>query len=201
MKKSLGVLSVMLVLSMYASPLKAGIVYPLEVFTSNGGYYASSDLNLYVEVVQHISTVDFSFYNESLFGSSIARIYFGENPLLGVADIVEGPGTSFSILAVPANLPAGRLLDPLFKSGFGIGSDPARPHNGLNPGEWVTLNFDLINGATPAAVNNALDNGSLRIGVHVIVLPDGSSESAVSIPEPVTLLLLSLGAVMLIRKR
>lgn len=201
MKKSISVLSVMLVLSMYASPLKAGIVYPLEVFTSNGGYYASSDFNLYVEVVQHISTVDFSFHNESLFGSSITRIYFDENPLLGVVDIVEGSGTSFSISAVPANLPAGRLLDPLFKSGFGIGSDPARPHNGLNPGEWVTLNFDLINGATPAAVTDALDNGSLRIGVHVIALPDGSSESAVSIPEPVTLLLLSLGAVMLIRKR
>ncbi|GAI78848.1 unnamed protein product, partial [marine sediment metagenome] len=126
---------------------RAAVVYPLEIFTNNGSYYNSPDLDLYVEVSEGQGQVDFTFYNESLINSSIARIYFDGGSLLDTTDITEGAGTSFSQTATPGNLPASRLLDPPFETadGFSIGSDAPRPHSGVNPGEWATITFDLIN--------------------------------------------------------
>ena len=181
---------------------RAAVVYPLEIFTNNGSYYNSPDLDLYVEVSEGQGQTGFTFYNESLFNSSIARIYFDGGSLLGTTDITEGPGTSFGQTATPGNLPAGRLLDPPFETagGFSFGSDAPRPHSGVNPGEWVTIAFDLINGSSFQSVIDELDTGDLRISIHVIALPDGSSESAV-VPEPTTIALLGSGTLALLRKR
>ena len=48
------------------SSLKANMVYPLKVFTSEGLYHDSPVLNLYVEVSNGgVNQVEFSFYNEN----------------------------------------------------------------------------------------------------------------------------------------
>jgi hypothetical protein len=48
------------------SSLKANMVYPLKVFTSEGQYHDSPVLNLYVEVSNGgVNQVEFSFYNEN----------------------------------------------------------------------------------------------------------------------------------------
>jgi len=182
---------------------RAAVVYPLEIFTNNGSYYNSPDLDLYVEVSDEEGRVSFTFYNESLINSSIARIYFDGGSLSSIADITEGTGTSFSQPATPSNLPGGKPLEPPFvtTAGFSIGSDAPRPHSGVNPGEWVQITFDLINGGTFPGVINELDTDTLRIGAHIIALPDGSSESAAVFPEPTTIALLGLGALALLRKR
>ena len=183
-----------------ASPLQA---YPLEIFTSNGDYYDSPDLDLYVEVTNGANQVDFTFHNESLIDSSIADIYFDDGSLLGIASIVEGPGTSFSQPATPGDLPSGNLLDPPFVTTgeFSIDGNPPPSHNGVNPGEWVQITFNLIGGGTLGDVIDELNTGVLRIGIHIIDLPDGSSESAVNVPEPTTIAFLGLGALALLRKR
>lgn len=205
MKKIIGFLSLILIVLLHTSHLKASTIYPLEIFTDNGGYCESSDLNLYFEITERVSTVDFSFHNESLVDSCIARIYFEQNCLLDFdqSSIVEGPGTSFIIPAIPCDLPAGQTLNPPFKRtcGFSIVTDSPRAHDGVNPGEWVMATFDLINGASAADIANALNSGDFRIGAHIIALPDGSSESGVNIPEPSTVLLLGLGALTLHRRR
>ncbi|MFH1371671.1 MAG: PEP-CTERM sorting domain-containing protein, partial [Planctomycetota bacterium] len=61
--------------------------------------------------------------------------------------------------------------------------------------------FDLINGGTLEDVIDELNNGTLRVGIHIIGLPDGSSESAILVPEPATLFLLATGAAIALRKR
>ncbi|MFH1371643.1 MAG: PEP-CTERM sorting domain-containing protein, partial [Planctomycetota bacterium] len=61
--------------------------------------------------------------------------------------------------------------------------------------------FDLINGGTLEDVIDELNNGTLRVGIHIIGLPDGSSESAILVPEPATMCLLGLGALGLLKKR
>ena len=81
-------------------------------------------------------------------------------------------------------------------------SDPPVPKNGINPGEWLIVKFDLINDGTFINVVEEMYSGALRIGAHVIGFDDGSSESAVNeSPEPVTLSLLGLGALALLRRR
>jgi len=194
--------------SILAKVLRATDV-PLEIFTSNGAYYNSSDLNMYVVVSSGLDVVDFAFYNESLINSSIAGIYFDDGSLLGIAAITNGPGTSFSKNATPSDLPGAGILDPPFVTTdeFRIDGDPPESHNGVNPVElgnpleWVRVSFDLINGGTLSSVLDELNSGQLRIGVHVIALPDGSSESAVSIPEAGTFILLALGGAALLARR
>ena len=71
-------------------------------------------------------------------------------------------------------------------------SDPPTSQNVVYPGEEVAIIFDLIGGGTFNDVIAELDDHTIRIGVHFIDLPDGSSEGAVT-PEPATLVLLLLG--------
>lgn len=71
----------------------------------------------------------------------------------------------------------------------------------MNAGEWVQITFDLLDDNMFEDVIVYLDAGDLRIGVHLIALPDGLSESAILVPEPSAVLLLGLGAVMLRRRR
>ena len=189
-----------IVLALPLGVVHATVVYPFEVFTD---YYNSPDLEMYVEVSDGGSQVDFTFYNESLFESSIAGIYFDDGSLSGTFAITEGAGTSFSQPAIPGNLPGGNELEPPFVTtdGFSIGSDAPRPQNGINPGEWVRITFNLIDGGALATVIDELNTGALRIGVHVIALPDGSSESAIAVPEPATVCLLGFGGLALLCKR
>jgi len=196
------------VLCASASLLQAGYVYvyPLEIFTNNGIYYNSPDLDLYVEVSNgEAGQVDFIIYNESLVESSIVRIYFDDNSLLGVAGIIGEDGTSFGQPATPGSLPGGNALEPPFVAVEEISfeGDSPSPHLGVNPGEWLQITFDLKSGGTFGEVIDKLDTATLRLGVHVIALPDGSSESAVTVtvPEPATVCLLGLGSLVLLRKR
>ena len=92
-------------------------IYPFEIFTDNGDH-EDYDLDLYVEVtdggtVDSLSLVDFTFYNDSELYSSIARIYFDDGVLQEMLEITNGPGTEFSPLAVPSNIPAASWLDPV----------------------------------------------------------------------------------------
>jgi hypothetical protein len=203
-KLFLGGLLFYCVLCVSASLLQAGYVYPFEVITNNGIYYNSGDFDIYVEVTnEETGQVDFTFYNESLFNSSIARIYFSENSLLDVAGIIEGDGTSFNQPATPGSLPGGRALEPSFVAieEFSFSGGSPKPKNGINPGEWVQITFDLTSGGTFGEVIDKLNTAAFRLGVHVIALPDGSSESAVTVPEPATICLLGLGSLTLLRKR
>jgi hypothetical protein len=190
------------VLGTSASSVQAN-TYPLGIFTNNGGYYDSIDLNAYVVVSDvGIDLVDFTFYNESLIDSSIARIYFDEDLLVDVVSITSDEDeVLFDRPSSPGNLPGGNLLDPRFVTTmeFSFNSGPPRPHNGIEPWEQLQITFD-ITGSTFADVIDGLNTGSIRVGAHVIALPDGSSESAV-VPEPTTICLLGLGSLALVRRR
>jgi hypothetical protein len=84
---------------------------------------------------------------------------------------------------------------------FSVGSEAPRPHSGINPGEWTAISFDLINGGSFQSVIEGLNTGVLRIGAHIIALPDGSSEGAIAVPEPATIALLGISALVLLRRR
>jgi hypothetical protein len=141
--------------------------------------------------------VSFTFTNSGPAASSITDIYFDDGTLLGIATITNGSGVSFSQGASPGNLPSGNLATPPFvaTSGFTADSDPPAQPNGVNPGETVTITFDLQPGGTLQDVLDELADGTLRIGVHVQGFAYGGSESFVNtpLPEPGTLALLGVG--------
>lgn len=141
--------------------------------------------------------VAFDFHNVGAAASSITDVYFMDGPLFGIASITNEPGfTSFHSPATPGDLPGGNNCKPPFHvtEHFSADSDsPHVPQNGVNPGEYVVINFTLLSGKTFADVVTALNSGALRIGIHVQAFSNGVSESFVnSVPTAVSLA--SMGA-------
>ncbi len=195
------ILLVGLVVGLPASSSQAEIIY-LDIFTDNGDFADDSRVVLFVEVTEDSGQARFELYNGSSVNSTIAEIYFDDSGgvLSEIADIV-GPGTSFSEEGSPPNLPAGNDLSPVFQKSpdFMVNADNPAPTNGVNPGEYVAILFDLDGNSVSDVIDDLVD-GTLRIGVHVIAFSDGSSESAVT-PEPATVGLILGGSLLLLRRR
>jgi hypothetical protein len=134
------------------------------------------------------SQVLFYFTNSGPSASSIADVYFDDGSLLGIASIDNSSsGVSFSQNATPSNLPAANNASPPFvtTAGFSADSNPPVQPNGVNPGEYLGIVFDLQSGQTFADVISELTTGALRVGIHVQGFGTGGSESFVNNPVPV----------------
>jgi len=169
-----------------------------SITSNNIGNIAIGEAQLFVEVTE-VGTyqVLFTFRNIGLLASSICDVYFDDGTLLGIALITSSAGVSFSLGANPGNLPGGNEINPPFQATAGFLADsnsPVQP-NGVNPGEWLEILFNLQNGGSFLHVLNELSSGELRIGIHVQGFANGGSESFVNVPEPSTLLLLGAGLV------
>ena len=206
MKKSRVLLMCAMVFLLLGIPQTYATLYTFEIFTTNGSYSDDPGVSLWMEVSNGAGVAEFTFYNNSTVDSSIARIYFDDGTLLGITNLTYSSGVQINeVYPGPGNLPSGGMLDPPFVADreFSIGGEAAPSQNGIdNIGEWVKITFDLVNGGTLDDVIGELNSGELRVGVHLMAFPDGSSESAIGvIPEPASVLLLGLGALVLLRRR
>ncbi|MBI5439950.1 MAG: PEP-CTERM sorting domain-containing protein [Deltaproteobacteria bacterium] len=163
--------------------------------TNNNATNASiGEAQLFVDISDPGSNqVKFHFYNDGPQACSITDVYFDDGMLLGIASIAGGFGVNFSEGANPPNLPGGSAIS--FVSTFSADSNAPRQRNGVNPGEWLDITFNLLNDQTFDDALAALGDGSLRIGIKVQGFANGGSESFVNmpVPEPGTLLLLGSG--------
>lgn len=142
-----------------------------------------------------------TFTNSGPIGSTIARIYFDDGALMDGPFIDNSsPG---SVLFTdnfpgPGNLVGGSMIDPPFVAtkAFTSGAESPPSGFGVDPGEFVGLTFTLMAGMDFNDLIADLNDGSLRIGLHVIMIgASQDSEGFISntVPEPATLLLIALG--------
>lgn len=201
---------VLVVLLLGASQSRAAL-FPFEVFTDNGEwgvlgpYFGDSRLDISVEVSNGDATANFKFINNSdaSLEAAITGIYFDDGSLMAMTGIDDSlSGVRFGQPATPAELQGANLLDPSFvtSSGFSADSNPNMKW-AVQPGEWVTINFDLHPWGSLETIINEMNSGDLRIGIHVQGFPDGGSNSMIAVPEPTTICLLGLGGLALLRKR
>ncbi len=131
--------------------------------------------------------VNFRFINAGPDASAITEVYFDDGTLLGLSTVTHSGGDSWTGgSASPGNLPGGASITPPFvaTAGFLAESDPPPPMNGVNPAEFLDVLFDLQLGVDFSDTVAALNDGSLRIGIHVIAFANDGSESFVG-PSPV----------------
>jgi hypothetical protein len=125
----------------------------------------------------------FTFNNAGPDAMSITDVYFDDGHLLGISSIESSTGVSYTQGAAPGNLPSANNINPSFSTtaGFSADSDPAVQPNGVNPGEWLKIYFELKESdQTYQTVIDDLANGSLRIGIHVQGFDGGGSEAFVN---------------------
>lgn len=178
--------------------VRADMTYGFGAITSNGNIGPEiGEAQMFVTISEFApNQVLFYFVNAGPQESSITDVYFDDGTLLGIALLIDAdegkggdPNVDFSQGASPPGLPGGNNVDPPFEvtAGFLADSDAPTQSNGVNPGEFLGIVFDLLKGGTIKNVFEELDNGELRIGIHVQGFADGSSESFInnSVPVPV----------------
>ena len=150
----------------------------------------------------------FKFLNTGPEPSFIQAVYFKDGYLLGPGSLIDAddgtggdPGVDFSPGATSPVLPGGNDYDPWkLSTGSIIGTadadSPGSNRDGVDPGEWLGVIFELQPGAALADVLDDLAAKELLIGIHVGGFPDGESESFVNnglVPSPGAVLLASIG--------
>lgn len=163
------------------------------------GDAAIGEAQLYVDVTDAgDGQVSFTFGNTGDGACSITGVYFDDGAFLDAIDSINSSGgVSFSEDANPGELPGAKDATPPFITTAGLLADsnsPVQP-NGVNPGEWLGITFDLLIGTDFSAVLAGLASGALRIGIHVQGFDGGGSESFVNVPvpEPSSILFMSVG--------
>ncbi|MCA0274361.1 MAG: VPLPA-CTERM sorting domain-containing protein [Proteobacteria bacterium] len=158
----------------------------VNITNNNATDAAAGQSQLTMDVLAVGTTgVSFTFLNVGAAAMSIADVYWDDQAgtLGAMGSITSSSGVSFSQGAAPPNLPGGQSVG--FSATGSADSNPPVQPNGVNPGEWLTIVWSLISGATYSDVLAALNlggdqAGSLRVGIHVQGFAGGGSEAFVN---------------------
>lgn len=156
------------------------------ITNNNAASTAAGETQLWVDITSpQANQVLFTFGNTGTAQSTITQIYFEQGPLSDLLQIINS-GTAFQETG-PGVLPGGNGQPVSFQTMFEADANNPRPKNGVNNGpavggDTVGLLFSLASQKTYQDVLNQLDDGQLRIGLHVQNFANGYSESFIDQP-------------------
>lgn len=148
--------------------------------------------------------VAFTIRNEGDLALTVTRIYFDADIFSAIVAI-DSPdaGVAFATDVGPPVLPGGNAINFTTRSGLRAGAVPPGPANGVNPGESVTVIVELGAGFSFLDTLIGLNDGSVRLGLHVQSFEGGGSESFVNeelpeslIPTPGAIVLFGLAGLL-----
>lgn len=170
-----------------AGTASAGTVtYSFANITGNSVVDAAlGESQLRMDVSQVGSFANFRVYHAGSAPMSIAGIYFDDRgPCIRTPQSPFGNGASFSAGGSPPVLPGGNELSPSFSVTNRFAAANPKPSNGVNPGDDINIRFAFAPGIAFGDLISGLDNGTLRVGMHVISFASGGSESFLGNPTP-----------------
>jgi hypothetical protein len=193
-RRLVGLLGVLAVFAA-GTPVFAGPTYSFFDITDPGSANAAiGEAQLFMEVLDvppapgGPAQVQFRFFNTGPLACSICDVCFDDGALLGISDIINGPGVSFDKPATPVDLPGRNNVTPHFQTTdqFSADSNPPVSANGVDqPGETLGIVFSLKSGGTYANILDELASGEIRVGLHVQAFPTGDSQSFINHPNPI----------------
>ena len=204
-------ITTVLLFGAFSVPAMAGPTYSFDNITNNNvGDAVIGEAQLFVEVTAVGSQVLFTFTNTGPSASSICDVYFDDGVLLSIAGLIDADdpfpgsgdsGVDFTQLASPPDLSGGNNASPPFVTTIGFSADSDSPVQplGVNPGESLGILFTLQGGKVYSEVLDDLEDGTLRIGIHVQGFDSGGSESFVNngvTPAPSAILLGGIGVAL-----
>lgn len=141
---------------------------------------------LFFNVIDLGVGVRFVVFNTGPVTSTVAAIYFDDNNnlLAGRFESFFSPSTEVNFVqgGSPENLPAGNNGVPSFVSDFNFTRCTGGDCNismGIDAGESLGLTFSYGGGVTFGDVTRDLDDGNLRLGLHVQRLPLSLSDFSI----------------------
>lgn len=146
----------------------------------------------------------FAFTNNVGISSNVSEVYIDDGTIVGLFEVKNSIGgfTNFVGSAVtPGNLPGGNTVSPPFVADGLFSADVVSgpPANGINEAaDILGIVYNVDSGIS--GIQDALADGSLRIGLHVRSIGTaGGSDSYINTPsavsEPGTLMLLGPGLI------
>jgi hypothetical protein len=194
MKRILGLFAGLLAATVIAGTASA-MIFPLFTY-ENADNADTEGLDLWFEVIDGGSYVDFTFYNSSTIASNVANIYFeasGAGLDLGASSITaESKGVDFDPDGNPQDPAPGQGLDWAGTEARYRAKNPVSLWGILNTQpqgnpEWLTIRFDLGNSSYGEVVSD-LTSGDFRVAQHVTGMPQSiwtvSGEPTNPIPLP-----------------
>lgn len=192
-----------------AAAAASGGVVSFEIFENAGGA-DTAPVSVGVTLTDMGGTIHFTFTNSSSINAIITSVYL-EVPSLSVGSLSGGTvfamssGVNMSPPPTPAN-PPGSIsgFDTSWGGTLFGAAKNGSVHNGINPGEWITLSLTASGGATAASVQAALANrDEMRIAMHIQnVGPNGANSIwGVNVPTPGSLALAGLGGLIVVGRR